>query len=541
MPAVRYRHAAAVPRAERLECRLLCTSQATEPPEGFAATPENPHLFQLVAGGEIAPVGDVDFFRLGRLHQADVVTIAQSAGGSVRGTLWDSEVALFRVGANPEVPLQVAIDNDGGSGDDSLILRFSIPADDVYLVRARAGDVRRTGTYELSAWLETGGAAPALASDPGLPTEAEPNDSAATAIDLSAAWRAVPFVSSSTGALGSTAATGVTEQPYALRAGDVVTVVVDSTSTLDAAVSLVDPNSDAVLAADRGDSNRRAGDVRDAYVFACHIPRTGTYVVRVAANSGTAGAYRADVYLSRDETTVVGHHLFYNNSSYDGRSPATGSADDDAIAPDKTALLPGGQATAANFTSYAAGINGVMVDVKALPADLTAGDFDFAMSRGAAPVEWVAAPQPALISRRAGAGDGGSNRVTLTWPDGAIVDRWLRITLKSSIDNGLAADDVFSFGNLVGETGDDPTEALVTPADAARTRAARSAACGLTDPFDFNRDGRVNSLDQAIARSRAFHTLPLSDPTFSAMASASAAERTANRRAAYRPWDDLLH
>src|SRR6059058_5250560 len=127
MPAVRYRHAAAVPRAERLEPRLLYASGAPQPPEGFAPTPENFQSFQFVAGGEITPAGDVDYFRLGRLHQGDVVSIAQSGVGSLRGTLWDSYVTLLRVGANPDVPLQVAIDNDGGSGNDSLLLRFSLP------------------------------------------------------------------------------------------------------------------------------------------------------------------------------------------------------------------------------------------------------------------------------------------------------------------------------------------------------------------------------------------------------------------------------
>ena len=42
------------------------------------------------------------------------------------------------------------------------------------------------------------------------------------------------------------------------------------------------------------------------------------------------------------------------------------TADDLAIAPDKTALLPGMRGSFANVTSYTRGINGVMIDVAAL-------------------------------------------------------------------------------------------------------------------------------------------------------------------------------
>jgi hypothetical protein len=43
------------------------------------------------------------------------------------------------------------------------------------------------------------------------------------------------------------------------------------------------------------------------------------------------------------------------------------AADDGAIAPDKSALLPGGTGRFANVTSYTRGINGVMVDVADFP------------------------------------------------------------------------------------------------------------------------------------------------------------------------------
>ena len=62
----------------------------------------------------------------------------------------------------------------------------------------------------------------------------------------------------------------------------------------------------------------------------------------------------------------------------DAPATAASAADDQAIATDKTALLPGETATFANYTSYSLGINGIMVDVADLagePTTETVGDF----------------------------------------------------------------------------------------------------------------------------------------------------------------------
>lgn len=74
---------------------------------------------------------------------------------------------------------------------------------------------------------------------------------------------------------------------------------------------------------------------------------------------------------------VVGRDVFYNNSYFDGRNPAADTSDDNAIATDKQALLPGQTASFTNYTSYSKGINGVMVDIAGLgsPLNLTAADF----------------------------------------------------------------------------------------------------------------------------------------------------------------------
>ena len=135
---------------------------------------------------------------------------------------------------------------------------------------------------------------------------------------------------------------------------------------------------------------------------------------------------------------IVGCHLFYNNSGFDG---GAGASDDDAIAFDKAALLPGEAATPVNFSSYSRGINGIMVDVFDLPSatDLTADDFELATGVSDDPAGWTAAPAPSSISVRRGAGPYGSDRVTLVWPDGAINNTWLRVAVLATAGTGLVA------------------------------------------------------------------------------------------------------
>lgn len=73
---------------------------------------------------------------------------------------------------------------------------------------------------------------------------------------------------------------------------------------------------------------------------------------------------------------MVGRHLFYNESVFDGNNPAINAADDGAIAPDKSALQSLDQATFANYSSFRKGITGVMVDI-AGASNLSLDDFAF--------------------------------------------------------------------------------------------------------------------------------------------------------------------
>src|SRR5687767_14681429 len=91
-------------------------------------------------------------------------------------------------------------------------------------------------------------------------------------------------------------------------------------------------------------------------------------------------------------SSVVAHHVFYNQSAWDGNDAAANAADDAAIATDKSALLPGQTATFANYTSYSRGINGIMVDIAGLPVGLGSGpgptDFTFKIGNDNNPAGW---------------------------------------------------------------------------------------------------------------------------------------------------------
>jgi len=145
-----------------------------------------------------------------------------------------------------------------------------------------------------------------------------------------------------------------------------------------------------------------------------------------------------------------------------------------------------------------------MVDI-AGPVSIVPGDFTFKTGNSDDPFGWTTLNITPGISIRPGAGVGGSNRVEITFPDGAIKGTWLQIDVHAGADTGLPADDVFFFGNAVGESGTDATSARVDALDELATRAymqfnGSTSGVGIGNAFDFNRDGFVNPSDLVIAR-----------------------------------------
>ena len=204
-----------------------------------------------------------------------------------------------------------------------------------------------------------------------------------------------------------------------------------------------------------------------------------------------------------EDAAVVGRHVFYNRSTFDGNDPLPNAGDDAAIAPDKVALLPDQTAMSANYTSYSRGINGIMIDIAGLAGTPTAADFEFKVGNSNDPDTWATAPAPASITVRFGEGTDGGDRVTLIWDDNAIQKSWLQVTVKATANTGLAEDDVFYFGNAIGETGNSEAEALVNANDVVGTRDNPHGPFNramIDDAYDFNRDRLVNATDVILAR-----------------------------------------
>ena len=200
---------------------------------------------------------------------------------------------------------------------------------------------------------------------------------------------------------------------------------------------------------------------------------------------------------------IEGRHVFYNNSKFDNENPESDSGDDRAIAPDKQALLPGNTATFGNYTNYSRGLNGVMIDVKNLLGQVSLADFSFKVGNNSNTTSWAPAPAPRSLTVRPGAGDQGSDRLTIIWDDGVLQNKWLQVTMLSNEQTGLVKDDVFYFGNAIGESGDAAANALVNASDVVAARDNPRGPFNLADitnPFDFNRDRLVTAVDVILAR-----------------------------------------
>lgn len=186
---------------------------------------------------------------------------------------------------------------------------------------------------------------------------------------------------------------------------------------------------------------------------------------------------------ARLTTAVVGRYVFYNNSWLDAGTPGPSPSDDNAIAVDKAPMLPGHTPVTSNVTSYAKGINGVMIDVLNMPGVPTGDDLAaFMGSDPMAPAGFVMPATPSSITIRPLTDN--ITRITLIWPDNMIVGKWVQVTVKASDNTGLSADDVFYFGNMPANDGDSPTGPVVQLTQVDDGSAQRSLLRTFTLKFD---------------------------------------------------------
>ena len=273
-------------------------------------------------------------------------------------------------------------------------------------------------------------------------------------------------------------------------------------------------------------------------------PGAGAPYVVTVDQQNTAALQGLDFGMHRTAPgAVVGRHLFFYKSVFGG-TEIFHPENDASIARDKAALLPGGRAAFANVSTYSRGINGLMIDLDDLNRSVTpsgAGSFlRFDVGGGMPGVPpWTPlqfGSGQTLVRR--GAGVNGSDRVVVYFADGAIRNQWLRVTVLPGPASGLAAPDVFYFGHLDGDAGGDTSPLRVGASDLAVVRRAMGRLVAITDPADFNRDGRVDARDFAAARQNVARTLlaPTIAATASHAALTSPTRGMVQRRGA---WDEL--
>lgn len=195
------------------------------------------------------------------------------------------------------------------------------------------------------------------------------------------------------------------------------------------------------------------------------------------------------------EPAVTRTALYYHQASWNG------------VELDKAGMPQGGGVPSfANVSNYSRGINGLWIDMRGLPTygAISAADFSFRVGNNADLNTWTAAPAPASVTVLRGEGLNGASRVQIIWPDNAIKQTWLEVTVKANQNTLLPADYTFYFGSAIGEVGgagNTPARLVTSATDqiAIRNHIGQDPS-EANRVFDINRDGQINNDDEVLAR-----------------------------------------
>ena len=257
-------------------------------------------------------------------------------------------------------------------------------------------------------------------------------------------------------------------------------------------------------------------------------PGATPIVATFVANDGTHASdpVTSTININVGSGQVLGNRLFYNNSKYDVNNGAINANDDLAIASDKTGYNGTGTATFANVSAFNKGITGIMVDLQSglgTHTAITAGDISFKVSPATFVTTtynqlstWSAGPAPAAVSVRIGAGQGGSDRLEITFGTGVVKQEWLEVNVHSGGNTGLSANDVFYFGSIIGDSGAADT-VLLAKTDGNDYNVPFNNIIGLTTPVwnlaDYTKDGKIDGNDATAAIGNVFTLHYLANPT----------------------------
>jgi large repetitive protein len=158
-----------------------------------------------------------------------------------------------------------------------------------------------------------------------------------------------------------------------------------------------------------------------------------------------------------------------------------------------------------NLINTTGGINGVVLSLAGWSGTLSADDFSFQVSPTGAfleslnpPAAWSDAPAPSSIT----VNPGPPSQVLIEWPQNAIANRWLRMTVFANDNTRLPEAEVFYVGHLLGET-TGPSDGLYTVsfADIGLIRGGIGQSVGASSPLDIDKDGIVAFADISAMRS----------------------------------------
>jgi subtilisin-like proprotein convertase family protein len=222
------------------------------------------------------------------------------------------------------------------------------------------------------------------------------------------------------------------------------------------------------------------------------VPSTGK---RAATSAGLP--HFNQMFGEREiETLILNSYVMHGGGTFTG---------DNRIDTGKTLAKEGPTAqtlSLANLINTTRGINLVAFDVQDLAGTVTAADFEFRMSplgafnEDANPTSgWTdipPAPTSIVVTP-----SGANSRITITWSDNVIVNRWLRISVLANANTGLVTNQVYYLGHLRGEvTGAQGGQYIVSTSDRNEIRQRNNPLLvPVTNIYDINKTGRVSVAD----------------------------------------------
>ncbi|MCY2973825.1 MAG: glycosyl hydrolase [Planctomycetota bacterium] len=235
--------------------------------------------------------------------------------------------------------------------------------------------------------------------------------------------------------------------------------------------------------------------------------------IRASSSDGTTSnaSFVINVLNVQEFSAITNRKVFYNNAAGFGTNNLNNSPlinPINAIDPSKSALLPGGTTTLANFTNYSRGLNGIVIDLTGATnlSSISASSFQFATWSNftLTTPDFVSITPTVTVSTFAGGGTGGADRVKLVFADNAIQNAWLRITVLADANTSLATNDVFYFGNArfdVTPATSFPSQVGINILDTNIVRGRNGTdSNNVSNIFDVDKSGSVNILDTNATR-----------------------------------------